>query len=62
LLLALKLYESGKLTTRLAARLAGMPRVAFLFELGKHNLSPFGETPEELAEDLANARQARHRQ
>lgn len=58
LLLALKLYESGKLTTGLAASLAGIPRVTFLFILGQHGLSPFGESPEELQEDLDNARQA----
>jgi predicted HTH domain antitoxin len=62
LLLALKLYETGKLTTGLAARLAGLPRVAFLFELGKVGLSPLGETPEELEQDLVSARRAHHRQ
>ena len=61
LLLALKLYESGKLSTELAAQMAGMSRFAFIFELGKHGLSPFGETAEELAEDLANARRASYR-
>lgn len=59
LLLALKYYETGKLTTGLAARMAGIPRTAFLFLLGQHDLSPFGEEPEELERDLANARQAR---
>jgi predicted HTH domain antitoxin len=58
LFLALKLYESGKLSTGLAAKLAGVPRITFLFLLGQHSLSPFGESPEELPEDLANARQA----
>jgi predicted HTH domain antitoxin len=55
LLLALKLYESGKLSTGLAARLADTPRSAFIFLLGRYGLSPFGETPDELEEDLANA-------
>lgn len=58
LLLALKLYETGKLSTGLAAQLAGVPRVTFLFLLGQHGLSPFGEEPEELERDLENARQA----
>jgi predicted HTH domain antitoxin len=58
LLLALKMYETGKLSTGLAARLAGVPRVTFLFLLGQHGLSPFGETPEELEGDLENARRA----
>ncbi|OGO75481.1 MAG: hypothetical protein A3K41_03440 [Chloroflexi bacterium RIFOXYD12_FULL_57_15] len=62
LLLALKLFESGKLTTGLAAKLAGIPRVTFLFLLGQYGLSPFGETPQEISKDLKRARQARHRQ
>lgn len=57
-LLALKLYEMGKLSTGLAAQLAGIPRVAFFFLLGKYGLSPFGETAEEIEEDLAYARRA----
>jgi len=60
LLLALKLYETGKLTTGLAAQLAGVPRINFMFLLGQYGLSPFGELPDELEEDLANARQASH--
>jgi predicted HTH domain antitoxin len=59
LLLALKLYETGKLSTGLAAKLAGVPRTTFLFLLGQHGLSPFGEEPDELERDLENARQAR---
>jgi predicted HTH domain antitoxin len=59
LILALALYERGKLSSGLAARLAGVPRVTFLFLLGQHGLSPFGETDDELEQDLANARRAR---
>ena len=62
LLLALKLYETGKLSSGLAARLAGVPRIAFLFLMGQHGLSPFGEEPERLAEDLEHARRASHRE
>jgi predicted HTH domain antitoxin len=62
LLLALKLYETGKLSTGLAAKLAGVPRVTFLFLLGQHGLSPFGEEPGELERDLEDARQARRPQ
>lgn len=58
LLLAVKLYEIGKLSTGLAARLAGVPRVMFMFLLSQHDLSPFGETADELERDLDNARQA----
>ena len=62
LLLAVKLYEMGKLSTGLAARLAGVPRITFMFLLGQYGLSPFGETPDEIEEDLHHARQASHRQ
>lgn len=60
LLLAMKLYETGKLTTGLAAQVARVPRVTFLFLLGQYGLSPFGETPDELESDLTNARAASH--
>ncbi len=60
LLLAVKLYELGKLSTGLAAKLAGVPRITFIFLLNRYQLSPFGQTPEELTEDLAHARQASH--
>ena len=62
LLLALKLYEMGKLTTGLAARLAGIPRLRFIFLMGEYGLSPFGEDPEDLERDLADARQACRRE
>ncbi len=61
ILLALKLYETGKLTTGLAAKVAGVPRAKFLFLLSQHGLSPFGEEPDELERDLEHARQARRR-
>jgi len=37
------------------ARLAGMDRVRFMFELHRFGLSPIGVEPDELAEDVANA-------
>ena len=55
LLLAAKLYELGRVSTGMAARLAGMSRVAFMFALSRFGLSPIGLEPDELAEDLANA-------
>jgi predicted HTH domain antitoxin len=55
LLLAVKLYEMGRVSTGVAAQLAGMGRVAFMFELAHFGLSPMGQEPEELAEDYANA-------
>ncbi len=62
LLLAVKLYETGRLSTGMAARLAGMPRSAFIFLLGRYGLSPFGQAPAELKDDLTNARRASHPQ
>ena len=58
LLLAIKMYETGKLSTGRAARLAGVPRITFMFLLGRYGLSPFGETADELAEDVDHARRA----
>jgi predicted HTH domain antitoxin len=55
LLLAIKLYEMGRVSTGRAAEVAGMSRVQFIFSLDRFGLSPFGQAPEELAEDLANA-------
>ena len=55
LLLAVKLYEMGQISTGMAARLTGLSRVAFMFELNRFGLSPIGVEPDELAEDLANA-------
>ncbi len=58
LLLAVKLYESGRLSTGLAARLAGIPRTVFIFLLGRYGLSPLGTDPEEIEDDFANALRA----
>ena len=62
LLLAIKLYEMGNLTTALAADLAGVPRSSFIFLLKDYGLSPFGQDEDELEEDLSSARRASHRQ
>jgi len=56
-LLAIKLYETGRLSSGLAAKLAGMSREAFFEALAQHNLSPFASA-EELEQDLDNARRA----
>jgi predicted HTH domain antitoxin len=55
LLLAVKLYELGRVSTGRAAELAGIPRVDFFFALGRFGLSPIGVEPDELERDLANA-------
>ncbi len=61
ILLAVKLYEMGKLSTGLAAQLAGVPRTIFISLLSRYSLSPFGESVDELEDDLANARSASYR-
>ncbi len=55
LLLAVKLYELGQVSTGTAAQLAGMHRVAFMFALQRFGLSPIGLEPGELAEDVRHA-------
>ena len=55
LLLAMKLYELGQVTTGVGAGLAGLDRVSFMLELQRFGLSPIGVEPDELAEDVANA-------
>ena len=54
LALALRYYESGALSTGLAARLADVPYDEFLVLIGKHGLSHFG-TVDELEEDFESA-------
>jgi predicted HTH domain antitoxin len=55
LLLAVKLFETGRISSGMAARLAGLPRVVFLLRLGEHGVSCFGSEAGELAQDAANA-------
>jgi predicted HTH domain antitoxin len=60
-LVAAKLYELGRLSSGRAADLAGMPRVAFLQELGRYQISVFNYSPEELEREIQEARaRARH--
>lgn len=51
LMAALKLFESGRISSGLAATLAGMSRAAFLLRCGEHGVSIFQQTPEEVASD-----------
>lgn len=55
LMAALRLYEFGRISSGLAARLAGMTRVEFLLRCGQFGVSVFQQTPDELAVDIANA-------
>ena len=40
-LLALKLYELGKISSGKAAKIAGISRVAYLLRMGMYRVSPF---------------------
>ena len=53
--MAVKLFELGRLTSGQAAQLAGLARVEFIMNLHQYGVSPIQITPEELAEDFANA-------
>lgn len=53
--LAVKLYEMGKLSSGRAAELAGVPRINFLQSLAQFGAPMFDLTKEELDRDLQNA-------
>jgi predicted HTH domain antitoxin len=55
MVIAVKLYELGRLSSGAAANLAGIPRTVFLNKLGGYGVDTFRLTEAELAEDLANA-------
>lgn len=50
---AVKWYEIGMVSQSKAAELAGVSRQRFLESLARFCVSPFQESPEELAEELA---------
>jgi predicted HTH domain antitoxin len=52
---AVKLYELGRLSSGAAARLAGVPRVAFLAKVVDYGVDTFRLTEEELLADLRHA-------
>jgi predicted HTH domain antitoxin len=49
---AVKLYESGRLSSGRAAELAGMSRVEFLLSLGRYEVFPLGAELHELETDF----------
>jgi predicted HTH domain antitoxin len=55
---ALKLFELGRISSGLAARLAGMSRVEFLMTCGRYGVSVFQQTEEDLAADIDAAMKA----
>ncbi len=58
MLAAVKLYELGKISSGKAAALAGTDRAIFLLGLGKYRVSVFNYTPEDLEQEVAEARAA----
>ena len=59
LMAALKLFESGRISSGLAAALAGLSRGEFLCQCGQYGVSVFQQTPEELEADTKAASHAR---
>lgn len=53
--MAVKLFELKRLPSGMAAALVGLDRVSFLLSLHKFGVSMIDLTPDELAEDVANA-------
>ena len=51
---ALKLFELGKISSGLAARLAGVSRVEFLSLCGQYQVSIFQQNDNELLSDIKN--------
>ena len=56
LLVAVKLYELGRLSSGAAAKLAGIPKPLFLTKLADYGVDTFHLTEEDLQQDLASAR------
>ena len=56
MLAAAKLYELGKVSSGIAAALAGTDRVSFLLGLGRYQVSVFNYGPEELERELSEAK------
>ena len=54
--MAVKLFDTGRLSSGQAADLADMPRVHFLYELGRWGVSALQTSEDELESDLNVAR------
>ena len=54
-LIAVKLYEMGRLSTGAAAELANMPKPLFLAKLAAYGVDTFDMTKDEIQRDVANA-------
>ena len=56
LLVAVKLYELGRLSSGAAAKLADIPKPLFLMKLADYDVDAFQLTEEDLQQDLASFR------
>jgi predicted HTH domain antitoxin len=53
--MAAKLYELGRLSSGLSARIPSLPRAVFLRELSKFNVPLIDLNAADLAQDMTNA-------
>lgn len=53
--MAVKLFETKRISSGIAAEMAGMSRAAFLLDLHRHGVPMIDLTEEELESDLAHA-------
>lgn len=53
--MAVKLFELKRISSGMAAEMAGMDRVSFLLELHRYGVEMINMDPEELASDVENA-------
>ena len=56
ILIAVKLYEMGRLSTGAAAGFANVPKPLFLYKLSDYGVDTFALSGEEIQRDLAGAR------
>ncbi|MEI6788278.1 MAG: UPF0175 family protein [bacterium] len=61
LMAALKLYEAGRISSGLAAKLAGVSRADFLLQCGQYGVTIFQQTAEEISADAEAVLHACHR-
>ena len=53
--MVIKLFELGKITSGMAAKICGMDRVSFLLQLHRYNISAINYDDSELKTDIKNA-------
>jgi predicted HTH domain antitoxin len=55
MIVAVKLFDDGKLTSGQAAAIAGVSKRAFIENIGEYGVSIFQQSPEDLLNDVENA-------